>query len=130
MEGKNELCRRNSFKFCPTQSENARCSKQVKPYNTVIIPSVFRDKDQATGFIGRLNDGVDAGITSTNHKIKISNNLRIEPSSSNCRLSAARLVKLRQEAALLDLLQETEVGDISRLQRFGLWIVFAIQDGL
>lgn len=44
------------------------------------------------------------------------------------RLSTAGLVKLRQEAALLNLLQETEIGNIGRLQRSG--IVFAVQDGL
>src|SRR6267142_3878682 len=41
-----------------------------------------------------------------------------------------RFVKFLQKAALLKLLQETEIGDISRLQRSGLWIVFAVQDGL
>ena len=49
---------------------------------------------------------------------------------SRSRLSTRGFVKFLQEAALLNLLQETGVGNIGGLQRSGLCIGFAIEDRL
>ena len=45
-------------------------------------------------------------------------------------LSDRRFVKFLQKAALLNLLQETEVGNVGGLQHPGFRIVFTIQDRL